>query len=88
MDFYIKYINNSGILAEKYIEVKPYYQLLQPQNHYSIRSKAEYIKNRLKWQATYEYCNEHNIGFDIYTEKGIVKFKNILEEYYNEDCRD
>jgi hypothetical protein len=77
MDFWIKYINHNGIIAEKYIEVKPFYQTIPPKTTYSTYSKAEWIKNNLKWQATREFClNESKdknkiVMFQILTEKDI-----------------
>jgi len=73
IDFWLKYINNDGIVFEKFVEIKPYYQTIPPKQTYSRYSKAQWVQNNLKWQAVKDYCllNE-NVKFEIVTEKNLI----------------
>jgi len=75
VDFWIKYINNDNIIAEKYIEVKPSYQIIPPKNTYSVYSKVEWIKNNLKWNAITEYCQSESVD-----KNKIIKFVLMTEK--------
>lgn len=70
IDFWLKYINNDNIVAEKFVEIKPYYQTIPPKATYSRYAKAQWIQNNLKWQAVKDYCElNENVKFEIVTEK-------------------
>ena len=70
IDFWLKYINNDNIVAEKFVEIKPYYQTIPPKATHTIYAKAQWIQNNLKWQAVKDYCElNENVKFEIVTEK-------------------
>lgn len=66
-DFWIKYINLRGDIAEKIIEIKPKAQTKLPRTNNS-RAIRIYQINDAKWNSAIQYCNKNNMQFQILTE--------------------
>jgi hypothetical protein len=72
-DFVIKTNKNENFM----IEVKPAKYTVPPKKP-KRKTKAymaeqlEYIKNKAKWSAAEEYCEQNNLKFKIFTEKELA----------------
>ncbi len=66
-DFWIKYINLRGDIAEKVIEIKPKAQTIEPRKKY-WRTYKTYQINKAKWDSAWTFCTENNMQFQILTE--------------------
>lgn len=68
VDFYVKYMDNKGIIHEQLVEIKPYKQtrldLARTQ-----RDKLIVYINYAKWSATIEFCKQNNYEFKLLTER-------------------
>ncbi len=74
-DFIIKTTNNEKFM----IEIKPYRQLTPPKmptkkSKSYMRESLEYIKNKAKWSAAKEYCDDNGLKFKFITEKDLGKY--------------
>ena len=74
-DFIIKTSNNEKFM----IEIKPYRQLTPPKtptkkSRSYMRESLEYIKNKAKWSAAKEYCDDNGLKFKFITEKDLGKY--------------
>lgn len=73
-DFWIKKINRQGKYDTVLIEVKPFYQTVEPKvqkkptKRYLSEVKTWGI-NSSKWKAAQEYCKDRGWQFQIITEK-------------------
>lgn len=84
-DFYyeLKNPNNPVLLEKVLVEIKPSKELLPPTRptnestksltnyEYSIRT---YMKNKLKWSAASDFCNQRGWKFIIITEEHLKKY--------------
>lgn len=72
-DFWVKWKNGKQTL----IEVKPQKETVPPTSQKRtkryINEAFTYIKNTCKWQAAEEYCKDHKMQFDIWTEVKLGK---------------
>ena len=73
-DFYIKVRERTGKIKKYIIEVKPKRQTTPPakpkrQTKGYLREAFEYAKNRAKWNAANEWCDDRGFEFKILTEK-------------------
>lgn len=66
-DFLIQFNSTSGKQTWM-VEVKPKKQTLLKENA-SKKEKVTWIINNAKWNAAKQYCEKHNIVFQILTEK-------------------
>ena len=72
-DFYIKVREKSGKVTKYIIEVKPKKQT-QPPNDKNKRTAAykraalTFMKNRAKWDAAQDFCEDRQMNFLILTE--------------------
>lgn len=78
-DFWIKKVNNEGIVETLVIEVKPKTQTVPPAPQKNITKSYLYeVKNwginQAKWEAANKYCSKKDWKFVIVTEKelGII----------------
>lgn len=73
-DFYIKVKSKSNIVKKYLIEVKPKRQTIQPTDKPKRKTAAwkrevlTYIKNKAKWEAAKEFCEDRQMKFLILTE--------------------
>lgn len=73
-DFWVKKINNEGIVETLVIEVKPKSQTIPPipqkniTKNYLFEVKTWGI-NQAKWEAANKYCNKKDWKFMLVTEK-------------------
>ena len=73
-DFYIKVREKSGKITKYIIEVKPKKQT-QPPNDKNRRTSAykraalTFMKNRAKWDAAQDFCEDRQMNFLILTEE-------------------
>ncbi len=73
-DFYIKVKERTGHIKKYIIEVKPKRQTTPPskpkrQTKGYLREAFEYAKNRAKWSAAKNWCDDRGFEFKILTEK-------------------
>ena len=73
-DFYIKVKENNGQIKKYLIEVKPKRQTIPPvkskrQTKSYLREAFEYAKNRAKWKAAQNFCEDRKWEFKVLTEK-------------------
>lgn len=73
-DFYIKYKDINGRIKSSLIEVKPLRQCSPPpkpkrQTKKYLNEAYEYAKNRAKWEAAKDYCEDRRWEFKVMTEK-------------------
>ena len=72
-DFYIKVREKSGITSKYIIEIKPKKQTIPP-NESSKKTTAykssalRFLKNKAKWSAAEDYCEDRQMKFLILTE--------------------
>ena len=72
-DFYIKVREKNGKLTKYIIEIKPKKQT-QPPNDKNKRTAAykraalTFVKNRAKWDAAQDFCEDRQMNFLILTE--------------------
>jgi hypothetical protein len=72
-DFWIEKINREGKLDTVVVEIKPFYQTVEPTPQKRLTKKYLYeVKtwgvNKSKWDAAHKYCNERGWQFMIMTE--------------------
>jgi len=73
-DFYIKVKTKDGNYEKYIIEVKPKKQTIKPNDKPTRKTAAwkrevlTYIKNRAKWDAAEDYCDDRQMKFKILTE--------------------
>ncbi len=73
-DFFIKIKESSGDIKKYIIEVKPKKQTLPPTQSSKKKRKTyineimTYEKNKAKWKAAQEFCEDRRIEFKIITE--------------------
>lgn len=73
-DFYIKILTKSGNYEKYVIEVKPKRQTQKPNEKPKRKTAAwkrevlTYIKNRAKWDAAEDFCEDRQMKFKILTE--------------------
>lgn len=73
-DFYIKVKSKSNTVKKYLIEVKPKRQTIQPTDKPKRKTAAwkrevlTYIKNKAKWEAAKEFCEDRQMKFLILTE--------------------
>ena len=73
-DFYIKILTKSGKYEKYVIEVKPKKQTQKPNEKPKRKTAAwkrevlTYIKNRAKWDAAEDFCEDRQMKFKILTE--------------------
>ena len=73
-DFYIKLKNKDNIVSKYLIEVKPKRQVNGPVEKPKRKTAAwrrevsTYIKNRAKWEAAENFCDDRQMKFLILTE--------------------
>ena len=73
-DFYIKVKNKQGSITKYIIEIKPKRQVLGPNDKPKRKTAAwkrevlTYIKNRAKWEAAKDFCEDRQMKFLILTE--------------------
>jgi hypothetical protein len=73
-DFYIKVVNKEGKYKKYIIEIKPKKQVAGPEKNPKRKTTAwkksvmTYAKNRAKWEAAEEYCDDRRMNFMILTE--------------------
>jgi len=81
VDFWVKIKDKNGIISERLIEVKPYYQTVEPKKPDKINKKYAYdmqnwIINNSKWEAAKKLCEQKDWKFTVITEKTIFGKKN------------
>lgn len=73
-DFYIKVKTKDGKYEKYIIEVKPKRQTIKPNDKPKRKTAAwkrevlTYIKNRAKWDAAEDFCDDRQMKFKILTE--------------------
>ncbi len=73
-DFYVKIKSRSGDITKYLIEVKPKKQVEGPVKEPKRKTAAwkrevmTYIKNRAKWEAAEDFCEDRQMKFLILTE--------------------
>jgi len=73
-DFYMKIKESSGAIVRYIVEVKPKKQTIKPQRTIKKRNKTfinevlTYEKNKAKWKAAEQFCEDRLIKFMIITE--------------------
>jgi hypothetical protein len=73
-DFYMKIKESSGNIVRYIVEVKPKKQTIKPQRTVKKRNKTyinevlTYEKNKAKWKAAEQFCEDRLIKFMIITE--------------------
>ncbi len=73
-DFYIKLKSKSNEIKKYLIEVKPKRQTIKPTENPKRKTAAwkrevlTYIKNKAKWEAAKEFCEDRKMKFLILTE--------------------
>ena len=73
-DFYIKILTKSGKYEKYIIEVKPKRQTQKPNEKPKRKTAAwkrevlTWIKNRAKWDAAEDFCEDRQMKFKILTE--------------------
>ena len=73
-DFYIKVREETGKIKKYIIEVKPQRQTKPPakpkrQTKGYLREAFEFAKNKAKWNAAKDWCDDQGYEFKIFTEK-------------------
>ena len=73
-DFYIKVRESTGKIKKYIIEVKPQRQTKPPakpkrQTKFYLREAFEFAKNKAKWNAAKDWCDDQGYEFKIFTEK-------------------
>ena len=73
-DFYIKVRESTGKIKKYIIEVKPQRQTKPPakpkrQTKGYLREAFEFAKNKAKWNAAKDWCDDQGYEFKIFTEK-------------------
>ena len=73
-DFYIKVREQTGKIKKYIIEVKPQRQTKPPakpkrQTKGYLREAFEFAKNKAKWNAAKDWCDDQGYEFKIFTEK-------------------
>ena len=73
-DFYIKVRNKEGKYKKYIIEVKPKKQVAGPDRNPKKKTASwkrdvlTYMKNKAKWEAAEDYCDDRRMNFMILTE--------------------
>ena len=73
-DFYIKVKTKDGKYEKYIIEIKPKRQTIKPNDKPKSKTAAwkrevlTYIKNRAKWDAAEDFCEDRQMKFKILTE--------------------
>lgn len=67
---------SDGTIVKRLIEIKPQYQTVPPKLQKKITPKyitevKTYAVNDAKWKAAKVFCDEHNMKFDLLTEKDL-----------------
>jgi len=73
-DFWVKKIGADGKKSVVIIEVKPYYQTIEPKKSNKLTKRyltevKTWATNTSKWSAAREYCADRGWDFQILTEK-------------------
>ena len=73
-DFYIKVREQTGKIKKYIIEVKPQRKTKPPANpkrqtKVYLREAFEFAKNKAKWNAAKDWCDDQGYEFKIFTEK-------------------
>ncbi len=73
VDFYIKVKDINGKVQKYLVEVKPKKQTREPKVQQRMTKKylrevTEYAKNKAKWKAAQEFCDDRNYKFILITE--------------------
>lgn len=82
VDFWIKVKEKDGTISERLIEVKPFYQTVEPKkpdkiNKRYISEVETWVINNSKWEAAKKLCEQKNWKFSVITEKTLFdKNKN------------
>ena len=72
-DFWIKKVNRAGKLDTVVVEIKPFYQTVEPTAQKKLTKKYLYVVktwgvNSAKWKAANNYCLDRGWQFMIMTE--------------------
>jgi hypothetical protein len=73
-DFYVKVVDKQGSYKKYIVEIKPKKQVAAPEKNPKRKTAAwkrsvmTYAKNRAKWEAAEEYCDDRRMNFMILTE--------------------
>lgn len=73
-DFYMKVLDNTGVVKRYIVEIKPKKQTIKPQKTTKKKNKTyineilNYEKNIAKWRAAEDFCESRKIYFKIITE--------------------
>ena len=73
VDFYIKVQDANNNIQKYLIEVKPKKQTREPKVQKKVTKRyinevTEYAKNKAKWEAAQEFCEDRNYKFMLITE--------------------
>jgi len=73
VDFYIKVQDVNNNIQKYLIEVKPKKQTREPKVQKKVTKRyinevTEYAKNKAKWEAAQEFCEDRNYKFMLITE--------------------
>lgn len=77
-DYWVEYINRDGEILQELLECKPKSQTTRPRKQrstgqVSLYESVQYAINQAKWTAAIDWCNKHNLGFKIITEKSVFR---------------
>jgi len=73
-DFYVKVVDKQGKYKKYIIEIKPKKQVIGPEKNPKRKTTAwkksvmTFMKNKAKWEAAEEYCDDRRMNFMILTE--------------------
>lgn len=70
-DFFIVYVNKSGIKHAELIEIKPSKQTTVEAAGRSTRDQAAAVLNMHKWQAANLWCQQNGVKFRVLTESDL-----------------
>ena len=74
IDFYIKYKDNTGNIAQALIEIKPHAESIEPKRGKKrqktfLREVVTWVKNDAKWKYARAFAKKHGLIFVVITEK-------------------
>ena len=75
VDYYVEYKKPNNEIVKELWEVKPNKETKSPRQSKNKTQKTKvyeqltYEINKAKWKAAKAFCNKHNLGFRIITEK-------------------
>jgi hypothetical protein len=70
-DFFIAYVDASGLQRSELIEVKPENQTLREKVGRSRANQAAWIVNQAKWAAARAFCKQKGIIFRVISDRDI-----------------